>query len=177
MSGGQPQDLVLAVYPFSRGFAFVFFEGPESPFEWGVRELKDTHKNTRVLAEIKKLIDRYRPAVIVIENTDEKRSRRNTRIRKLYRMIRHLAAVEYVDVFRYTKSHIKACFSSVGASTKYDIAKAIAIQIPGFGHRMPPMRKPWVSEDPRQSLFDAAALGLTYYCRSVLSPYTGDIYS
>ena len=175
MNHVQPQNLVLSIYPFSRGFAFVFFEGPESPFDWGVKEVKEKHKNTKTLDEIKKLIDQYRPEVIVIEDTSDKESRRNSRIRKLYRMLVHLAAVEYVDLCRYTKAQIKECFASVGASTKYEIAKAIVTQIPAFGHRIPPIRKPWMSEDPRQSLFDAAALGLTYFARNIQSPYADGV--
>lgn len=162
MTGANPQDLVLAVYPFSRGFAFVFFEGPNSPFEWGVKEIKEQHKNTRTINEVRKLIDRYRPEVLVIEDTDGG-SRRTSRIRKLYRMLSHLAVAEYVDLYRYKKSEIEACFASVGARTKHEIAHAIATQIPPFAHRMPRYRKPWMSEDPRQSLFDAAALALVFY--------------
>ena len=72
MTDAHPQNLVLSIYPFSRGFAFVFFEGPESPFDWGVKEIKEKHKNTKTLDEIKKLIDRYRPEVLVIEDTSDK---------------------------------------------------------------------------------------------------------
>ena len=166
---------MLAIYPFSRGFAFVLFEGPESPFDWGVKEIKEKHKNTKTLDAIKKLIDRYRPEVLVIEDTDGKESRRTSRIRKLYRMLVHLAAVEYVDVRRCSREEVTKCFASIGARTKYEIAKAIAAQIPAFLHRMPLFRKPWMSEDPRQSLFDAAALGLTYYARGIRSPYQRDL--
>jgi len=72
MNDVQPQNLVLSIYPFSRGFAFVFFEGPESLFDWGVKEIKEKHKNPRTLDEIKKLIDQYRPEVLVIEDTSGK---------------------------------------------------------------------------------------------------------
>lgn len=164
MTDANPQNLVLSIYPFTRGFAFVLFEGPESPFDWGVKDVKEKHKNTKTLDEIKKLIDRFRPEVLVIEDLTNGESRRTSRIRKLYRMLAHLAAREYVDIERCKKSQIKECFGIVGASSKYEIAKAIAIQIPAFAHRIPPFRKPWMSEDSRQSLFDAAALGLTYFC-------------
>ncbi len=164
MTHAYPQNLVLSIYPFSRGFAFVFFESPNSPFDWGVKVIKEKQKNTKTLDEIKKLIDRYRPEVLVIEDTTNGNTRRTSRIRKLYRMLVHLAEAEYVELYRCSKSAVKECFASVGAGTKYEIAKAIAIQIPGFAHRIPPLRKPWMSEDTRQSLFDAAALGATYYC-------------
>ena len=163
MTDAHPQNLVLAVYPFSRGFAFVFFEGPGSPFEWGVKEIKEKHKNTKTVDEIKKLIDRYRPEILVIEDTADGGSRRTSRIRKLYRALAHLAAAEYVDLYRYKRNEITQCFASVGARTKHEIAQAIAMQIPAFAHRMPPFRKPWMSEDPRQSMFDAAALALVFY--------------
>lgn len=163
MTDARPQNLVLAVYPFSRGFAFVFFEGPQSPFDWGVKEIKEKHRNTRTLDAIKKLIDRYRPEVLVIEDTTDGGWRRTSRIRKLYRMLSHVAIAEFVDLSRYRKSEVIACFAAAGARTKHEIARAIALQIPAFAHRMPRYRKQWMSEDPRQSLFDAAALALTYY--------------
>jgi hypothetical protein len=171
MTDAHPQNLVLAVYPFSRGFAFVLFEGPDSPFEWGVKEIREKRKSNRTLEEIKKLIDRYRPEVLVIEDTTNGGSRRTSRIRKLYRMLVHFAEAEYLDLYRCSKKEVKTCFASVGAGTKYEIAKAIATQIPAFAHRIPRFRKPWMSEDPRQSLFDAAALGLTYFARHIQSPY------
>jgi hypothetical protein len=177
MSDARPQNLVLAVYPFSRGFAFVFFEGPDSPFEWGLRDILEKHRNTKTLESIKKLIDRYRPEVLVIEDASESGSRRSSRIRKLYRMLVHFAEAEYVEVYRCSKKEVKTCFASAGAGTKYEIAKAIATRIPAFAHRIPRFRKPWTSEDPRQSLFDAAALGLTYFARGIQSPYADDIFS
>ena len=169
MTHEKPGSFVLSLYPTSRGFAYVFFEGPDAPFDWGEKRVKEKHKNTKTLGEIKKLIDRYRPEALVIENTTGKQSRRTARIRKLYRMIVHLAAAEYIDLYRYSWDDVRACFASVGAVTKHETAQAIATQIPAFAHRIPPFRKQWMSEDPRQSLFDAVALALFHYqqtCRS-----------
>ena len=163
------------MHPFSRGFAFVLLEGPESPYDWGIREIKGKQKNAKTLEEVKKLIGRYRPEVLVIEDAAGGKSRRTTRIRRLYRLLIHLAKSEYVDTHRYSRSVIKQCFAPVGATTKHEIAKAIAMQIPAFAHRIPRERKPWMSEDSRQSLFDAAALGLTYYAHGVPSPYADEI--
>ena len=162
MSVAHVRNLVLAVYPFSQGFAFVFLEGPDSPYEWGIKEVKGKYKNTKTVDELKKLIDRYRPEVLVIENTNGG-SRRTSRIRKLYRMILHLAVAEFVDLYRYRNDEVIEYFASVGARTKHEIARAIALQIPAFALRMPPFRKPWMSKDSRQSLFDAVALALVFY--------------
>jgi len=172
MSVVSDKNLVLTVYPFSRGFAFVLFEGPDSPFDWGVKEIRDKQRNVKTLDEIKDLIDRYSPEAMVIEDINDRAGRRSSRIKKLYQMINHLAATEHVDLHRISNAEIKQYFAVVGATTKYEIAKAISRQIPAFGHRLPRVRKPWMSADPRQSLFDAAALGLVFYgSRGIPSPF------
>lgn len=165
MNDANLENAVLAIYPFSRGFAFVLFAEPDAPFDWGVKDVKEKHKNTKTLEEIRKIIDRYVPTILVIEDTTDKESRRSSRIRNLYRKIARLAEAKDIDLFRYSKADVRDYFVSLSARTKYEIAKAVAVKIPGFAHRMPRFRKIWMSEDPRQSLFDAAALGLTYFSR------------
>lgn len=177
MTGHTPRALVLAIQLFHRGFAYVLFEGPESPFDWGTKEIKHKDKNTGTLVEAKRLIDRYRPEVLVMSADAGTPSRRTARIRKVSRMLAHLAAAEYLDVHRCSKSDVKACFASVGARTKQEIAKAIATQIPAFAHRLPRVRRDWMGGDSRQSLFNAAALALTYYGRGIPSPYADEIAS
>lgn len=166
---------VLSVVAFSRGFAFVLFEGPESPFDWGVREIKGRDKNIKTLDAVKEIIDRYRPEALVITDMTINRSKQTARVRKLHGMLRHLATTEFVDIYEFSKDAVKTYFSPVGATTKYEIAKVIAQQIPAFGHRLPPFRKAWMSADPRQYLFDAAALGLVFYgSRGIPSPFDRD---
>jgi hypothetical protein len=50
-----------------------------------------------------------------------------------------------------------------GATTKQKIAEMIAKQIPALNLYVPPERKPWMSEDPRMGIFDAAALAWMYF--------------
>lgn len=164
MSLLERKDFVLSVYPTSRGFAFVLFESAEAPFDWGVKQIRKRKKNQKSLDLVEKLLDRYHPEALVIEEPT-KQSKRSERIMRLYKMILHLAGVKQVLVFRYTRQDVRECFASVGAKTKYEIAQAIATQIPCFMHRLPPVRKIWMSEDSRQSLFDAAALGVVHYAK------------
>jgi Holliday junction resolvasome RuvABC endonuclease subunit len=163
MNTKRGENLVLSLYPTSRGFAFVLLEGPESPVDWGVKDVKGRKKNSDTLDTIQKLFEQYEPEVVVIENTNEKGSRRSARIRRLYRSIEHLATSRSAEVYRYSRRDTRATFALVGAVTKYEIAKAIAQQIPAFAHRLPRLRKLWMSEDPRQSLFDAIALAQTHH--------------
>lgn len=160
----------LALYPFTRGFAFVLFEGPSSPIDWGVKELRGGEKNAITLQAVARLVDRYAPETIVIEDMKDTESRRHLRIRALYRLIAILARSRGIDVARYRHADVLKTFASVGARTKYEIAQAIAEQIPAFSIRLPRKRKIWMTEDPRQSLFDAAALGITHFSRTSSDP-------
>jgi hypothetical protein len=158
--------LVLAVSASPRGFAFVLFAGPTTPFDWGVKEFRGPHKSALTLLALKKLLRQYRPERLVIEETG-KGSRRGPRIRALYRDLVALAGREQVPVMRFTKAEVRAAFAPENARTRPEIAKAVAARLPVFTPKLPPFRKIWMSEDPRQSLFDAAGLGCAWYagCR------------
>lgn len=155
--------LTLAISLSARGFAHVFFEAPETPFDWAVVEMKGSDKNARIGKRVQKLLHLYRPQTLVLEDISMKAAKRPDRTKKLALYLRHLAHCEGVDVVAYDRRAIRATFAPVGAQTKVEIARAIALAIPAFGHRLPPVRKIWMSEDPRQMLFDAGALGITHY--------------
>ena len=155
--------LVLAFYPSTRGVSFVLFQDPSIPLDWGIKEIRGKEKNARTLAVARKLLDRYSPDVLVLEATATKASRRRPRVRVLYGAIVRAAKAKHVEVHRYTKAEVHEHFARHAVRTKHDIAKVIAKEIPAYALRLPPVRKIWMNEDPRQSLFDAAALGLTHY--------------
>ena len=48
-------------------------------------------------------------------------------------------------------------------TTKREIAEAIVREFPELEPRLPPVRKIWMSEDVRMSIFDAAALAITFF--------------
>ncbi len=172
MSAVGTEALVLALYPTSKGFSYVVFEGPESPYDWGTKHFAGQYKNQRCIEAIKKIIDQHQPYAIILEDTHDTEIHRQSRIKKLYFRIAHLAQSERIEVYRFTRAKVKNTFRRSGAATKYDIAQSIAIHIPAFQHRLPPIRKAWMSEDPRMSLFDAAALGLTFFATR---PERGDL--
>lgn len=174
MRATHKDNLVLALYPFSRGFAFALFEGPKSPIDWGVKEIKEKHRNDKSLEAIKAIVAKYSPVALVIEDTGDRMRRRSSRIKKIYRTLVTFAASQYIDLHRIEQHEVWEYFAAGGALTKYEIAKAIVQKLPGFAHRMPRIRRPWMSADPRQSLFDAVALALVFYkLRGIPSPYDG----
>lgn len=156
------QKRVLAIDPATRGFGFAVLEGPDQLIDWGVKETK-VNKNAKSLRLIENLIDRYQPSVIVVEDYEGKGSRRCPRIQKLINDISQLAAKKKVKVRSFSRARVKQAFSKSGASTKYEIAIAIAKRFPELSPRLPRFRKPWMSEDYRMSIFDAVTLGLAFF--------------
>lgn len=151
---------VLALYPTSRGFGFALFRGSETLLDWGIKDVRYRDKNFLAMHFMKTLVERYAPDVIVIEDATRKNSRRHERIRILYRLIAEHAKAKQIDVRRFTQGAMHEHF---GVHTKYAVAEAVARKFPMLALRLPPKRKAWMSEDARQSLFDAVALGIVYF--------------
>ncbi len=161
-----PKHLVLAIHPIARGIAFALFEAPLSPLDWGLKDVRGKQKNARTLERAKHLIDQYRPDALVLEECVGPHTRRGHRTSRLLRLIANHAMGQAIEVHCYTRAGIRECFKDVGATTRYEIAQAIAAQITAFGHHLPPLRKAWMSEDVRMGLFDAASLIMTFYCHT-----------
>src|ERR1043166_3013923 len=161
---GRPRGIhrVLAIDPASRGFGFVVMEGQTALVNWGVKQTRGD-KQAETLSKVQGLIRHYRPHALILEDGQAKGSLRRERIRKLLTDIRALAENEKVKTCRVSAALTKKVFLTFRAKTKHQIADAIAAQLPELATRLPPKRKPWMSEDYGMSIFDAAALALTYF--------------
>jgi hypothetical protein len=155
-------DRVLALHPTTTGFGWALFEAPLAPVDWGtVRVPKD--RNAGCLSRIEEIIARLHPTEIVLESFEGNGVRRSARIRRLYRSIISLAAVNGIGARIFSREAIAKTFSSLGTPSRFEIAAAIASHIAAFEHLLPPRRKIWLPENPRMALFNAAALAMTYF--------------
>jgi Holliday junction resolvasome RuvABC endonuclease subunit len=163
MTGAPPpQGLTLALHPIKAGFGWVAFEGPFSPYDWGlVRPHRD--KNAVCLRRVEKLLGRFLPDALVLEVFEPPASARANRIAKLCRAIVALASDRGVEVAIYSRGDVRACFASVGAGTRQEIAEAVARHVDSFRHLLPRKRRPWDDEDRRMAIFVAGALVLTHF--------------
>ncbi|QHP67439.1 hypothetical protein EI171_08360 [Bradyrhizobium sp. LCT2] len=155
--------LVLSVYLNTRGLAFIVFEGHLLPFDWGIRETRGPQKNNTCLLRITTVFDRHAPDALVIQDTSEQGTQRARRIRNLNTSIVKLANDRGIRVFAYSREQVRRAFEGYGCPNKHSLAELIAKHIPAFQQYVPPPRKPWMSEDRRMGLFDAAALGLMFF--------------
>ena len=153
---------VLAVDPHSRGLGYDVFEGPATLVDWGTKDVR-RDKERAALRKIEELILLYQPAVIVVEDCAHRKSRRRSRIRQLTERILLAARDLAVEGGAVPRAAVYRTFRGTGAGTKYGIATALVRAFPELMVRLPPKRKPWQTEDSRMSIFDAVALGLTYF--------------
>jgi hypothetical protein len=144
---------VLAIDPYTRGVGFVVLEGTDCLIDWGMRSTgkADNAKATRI---IDKLIDRFRPDVLALEDWDSAGSRRCKRVQKL---LDRIAATEgkRVLVRLITRREICAIGPLPQTSTKRGRACFLAERFPELQPFVPPVRKPWMPEDYRMAVFDA----------------------
>ena len=158
---GRQYELVVAFYPHARGFAYVVFDGPLSPVDWGMSDLPAKVKARRCLRRLSLLLDQYQPDALLIRGVSSAHRKRP--------MAALLAAVEEEARDRglftavVSRKQIREAFAYLGSPTRRAIVEAIAKHIPMFASYAPPIRKIWNGEDRRMGLFDAVALALAFF--------------
>jgi len=158
----QETPRVLAIYPTKEGFGFAVLEGPRILIDWGVKTAG--HNTTaRRLSLVAKLLERYRPDLLAIEDLTAKCSRRGRRAKVLIERIVKLAAENDIAWRHISCRAVRQTFFHIGATTKDQIAKTIATQLPELAFSLPRPRKPWDSRAYSMSTFDATALALAYF--------------
>src|SRR2546425_11986702 len=136
---------VFALDPYSRGFGFVVFEGPEHLIDWGLKEAR-REKEIRCLQHAAQLIETYHPDVLVIEAIHDPQCRRCPRVRTLLHAMSQLAAEKKLKTRSFSRRAVQATFSEVSPVTKYEMMNAMVDRLPELTPWRPPFRKPWVSE-------------------------------
>jgi hypothetical protein len=150
--------LVLAVYPNTRGFAFVLFEGPLAPVDWAVVETRGERKNEQCLKRVGKLLEQYAPDAFILPKITGGGMRRAKRIQVLNDRIYALAIDRGIKCFAFSREEVYSTFSYLHIVNKQVVAEILARHIPALERYLPPPRKVWKSEDARMGLFEAAGL-------------------
>lgn len=153
---------VLAIDPTSKGFGYAVLESPAVLIDWGVRHAR-VDRNSKCLQQARELIDHYEPEALVVENTAAKGSRRCPRVDQLIEYLLAMAAGRDLRTRRISRLQVQRCFSKNGSATKRQVAAALAQRFPELEPRLPPVRKSYMSEDERMSIFDAVAFGYVSY--------------
>jgi Holliday junction resolvasome RuvABC endonuclease subunit len=154
---------VLAVDPSTEVFGFAVLEGQEQLVDFGLKKIRQGRdKNTECLRRISAMIDRYQPDIVVVEDYQAKGCRRRLRIRVLLRDIVLLASEAKIKPRKISRLSVQKAFAPSGALTRHQIATEIGKRFAELVPYAPGVRKPWMSQDERMSIFDAVAFALVF---------------
>ncbi len=150
----------MAIAPSTRGFGYAVLEGHKELVDWGVKSVEGD-KNAGSIEKVEEMIALYNPQVMVLEDTVAKGSRRSARIQALTKRLIALAESRAIKVALFSQEQVRRVFFADGRGTKHALAEIIAKRFPEeLSFRLPPKRRPWMSEDSRMDVFDAVALAL-----------------
>lgn len=156
---------VLAIDPTPKGFGFIILESPGIVVDWGARSARAASivREQQLMLKVEDLLWRYRPHVVILEDTSSEGARRCGRVKLLIATVANHAMWKGISVRKVPASKVREVFTAFGAKNKYQIACAISKQLPEIAVWLPQPRKIWMGEDYRMCVFDAAAFALTYF--------------
>lgn len=155
---------VLSLDLRAQRFGYAVFEGPNSLLDWGIR----THaggKRSLLERRLSSLRSLFAPSIILIRKTVDRNPLSRRTIRHSLRTVRAFAKRVLVVVHVVDGSSLRKFFSKESRVNKHDVAKIVASRFPELSWRLPQKRKPWQTEPTRQSIFDAASLGVFYFAQ------------
>jgi len=164
-----PFRRVLTLDLRSRKFGFVVFEGPHTLLDWGIRTHAD-EKRSLLERRLNNLQSMFAPSIILVRKAVERDRISQPMIRLAIHNLKAFAKRTLITVLLIDESSLHGFFSKEAKINKHDIARMVADRFPELSWRLPPKRKPWQSEPARQSIFDAASLGLFYFAKHVETP-------
>jgi hypothetical protein len=145
---------ILGIDPTKRGLAFVYFENGRL-IDWGIR-----HAGTDI-SNLAAILNLCPADVIVIEDPNAERSERRPRMRKALMRLACAAERRGFVVVKVSRFEVRRDWSEHGITRKHAVAKAIAEDFPALEVIVPrPRSKPYMDEEARVQVFDAASLVL-----------------
>jgi len=154
---------ILAIAPLSRGLGYAVMEGPDKLLAAGNKAIL-RNKNVGALAWVEKFIRFYQPGVLVLPDVNAADTHRAQRIKTLHRQLLGWAKQRQLKVKLISVTQQRERLLGNPKGTKYAMAKMLAEKFPAeLGKRLPPKRRPWMSEDPRMDIFDAVGLATTFW--------------
>lgn len=155
-----PSEKVFALDLHPLSFGYAVFEGPDELVDWGIKSFRHGANAVKVPLNVKLalLFDQHEPEVVVIKTP------RRATIKKVARTIAAMARYRRIPVRLISPTSVREGFPE-NNHNKYQIATEIAARYPELSPRLGPKRKFWQAEKYSMSIFDAAALGVTYFKR------------
>jgi hypothetical protein len=112
------------------------------------------------LSELLKL---YSPSVIVVTRERWEAERLSLHLHSLKEEVVRLATVHAVEIRSVGQEQIRRSFLNSAPNTRYEIASSLARTFPELASRLPRERRTWEPAHSILTMYDAIALGLSYW--------------
>jgi hypothetical protein len=157
---------ILAIAPLSRGLGYAVMEGPDQLVACGNKAVL-RNKNAGALAWVKKFVQFYQPDVLVLPDVQAKDTRRAKRIKTLHKQMVAWAGKRELKVRLVSNTQVRIQLLQEAKATKQAVAEVLAKHFPvELASRLPPKRRPWMSEDPRMDIFDAVGYAAGFWAKA-----------
>jgi hypothetical protein len=144
---------VLSIDVRPRKIGYAVFESPTRLLNWGVKLIPSPERTIFVLS---RLLAVAQPSAVVMG--DHAAEGRRVTALLIKKTLRHRA----MPLTLVSDKQIKKLFRDYGATTKYEIATALAKSFPELAWQLPHPRRPWETEHWHMPIFDATALGVVH---------------
>lgn len=154
--------ILFSIYPNANGYGYVYLENARKLLDHGTIRVNPIN-NIVILGRIKKLLEYFKPSVVIAIDPESKASRMGKRVRELIKKIVTYCEKNQITIHKISRDQIRDVFSQFGVSTKYEISQMLITEFEELELKLPKKRKIWTSEDRNMAIFDALSLGLTWF--------------
>ncbi len=143
-----------------RSFSFLVVEGT-TVLDCGSRTCNTADARDCLGERLRRILNKYQPETVVIRKSGMRRVSYRERYSNAV-AFRQVCESVNARVIEVTPKAVRNYFGVHNATTKYEIANAVASFLPDLAWKLPPHRKSWQGEHHRMAIFDAAAVVLTH---------------
>jgi hypothetical protein len=145
---------ILGIDPSKRGLAFAYFEGGRLR-DWGTRRVSESE-----IAVFERILDLCPAELLVLEDPEASGCERRPQMRTMLARLARSARARGIGVVKVSRLEVRREWERRGITRKHAVAMAIAEDFPALGPLVPRPRKPYMDEEARVQVFDAASLVL-----------------
>jgi hypothetical protein len=159
---------VLAIDLRFQRSGFAIYEGSRRLLDYGttVVPFERVENSTNRFSDLLKI---SMPSVIVVKKERWKDMAAHPQAKRLTETLTREAGARGIEIRLLEQNALKATFRNLNCETKAEISASLSRFFPNLAWQLPPQRRIWDSEHPRQSVFDAIALGFAYWQRATSS--------
>jgi|SRR5690349_16539486 len=146
----------------SQRVGFLVLEPANRVLNFGVKRFDTGAAKARTPARqrLEALLRQFQPDVVVLRNSIPRTIEGYATFRAIMSAVGHFAKDHDIKVVGIRPRQIREAFP--GCRNKYEVAAAVFARLPDLSWEPPVRRKCYEPEDPRMSIFDAAAVAMAY---------------